>query len=101
MNANSTHTLCNPEYLIFGSLWKMLRFSSLEEMFRHRLARRVERAAGEKLFADDQIEPRLMYFVQVHVNRARVYFHEHFIDAYVGVEPAALRAPFATFAVNF
>lgn len=42
-----------------------------------------------------------MYFVQVRVNRARVYFHEHFIDAHVSVEPAALRAPFAAFAVIF
>ena len=28
-------------------------------------------------------------------------FHEHFIDAHVGVELAALRAPFAAFAVIF
>lgn len=80
---------------------KVFVVKALEETFRHRLARRVERAAAEKLFADDQREPRLMYFVQVRVNRACVYFHEHFIDAHVGVEPAAVRAPFATFAVNF
>merc|ERR1712216_969255 len=72
-----------------------------EETFRHRLARRVERAAAEKLFADDQREPRLMYFVQVRVNRAHVYFHEHFTDAHVSVEPAAVSAPFAAFAVIF
>ena len=41
-----------------------------------------------------------MYFVQVRVNRARVYFHEHFIDAHVGVEPAAVSAPLAAFAVD-
>ena len=44
---------------------KLFIVQALEEMFRHRLARCVERAAAEHLFADDQREPRLMYFVQV------------------------------------